>query len=98
MEDKRTYTNIKDHGNDMSYENEIKVEPKKDLTTKQKANEIVDMLINQAHKKLTSGEDLTASEMKVCLDVCKTYGTGVTASSDVDLLSDLPFEDEDKQK
>ena len=56
------------------------------------------MLINQAHKKLTSGEDLTASEMKVCLDVCKTYGTGVTASSDVDLLSDLPFEDEDKQK
>ncbi len=43
-------------------------EPKKDLTTKEKANEIVDMLINQAHKKLTSGEDLTASEMKVCLD------------------------------
>jgi len=90
---------------DLTFEDEVKfdLEDKKhtkpkELTTKEKANEIVDMLINQAHKKLTSGEELTASEMKVCLDVCKTYGTGVTASSDVDLLSDLPFEDEDKQK
>ena len=90
---------------DLTFEDEVKfdLEDKKhtkpkELTTKEKANEIVDMLIAQAHTKLKSGEDLTASEMKVCLDVCKTYGTGVTASSDVDLLSDLPFEDEDKQK
>ena len=27
------------------------------------------LLVTQAYKKLTSGEDLTASEMKVCLDV-----------------------------
>ena len=90
---------------DLTFEDEVKFDLEeqkptkpKELTTKEKANEIVDMLIAQAHTKLKSGEDLTASEMKVCLDVCKTYGTGVTSSSDVDLLSDLPFEDEERQK
>jgi hypothetical protein len=33
------------------------------------------LLVRQAYKKLSSGEDLTASEMKVCLDVCKTYSS-----------------------
>ena len=90
---------------DLTFEDEVKFDLEeqkptkpKELTTKEKANEIVDMLIAQAHTKLKSGEDLSASEMKVCLDVCKTYGTGVTSSSDVDLLSDLPFEDEERQK
>ena len=27
MKDKRTYTNSKEHGEDMSYENEVKIEP-----------------------------------------------------------------------
>ena len=72
-------------------------EKQKDLTTKNKANEIVDMLISQAHKKLKSGEDLSASEMKVCLDVCKTYGTGINSNNDVDIISELPFENEDRK-
>ncbi|AXH71618.1 hypothetical protein P200_gp050 [Pelagibacter phage HTVC200P] len=72
-------------------------EKQKDLTTKDKANEIVDMLISQAHKKLKSGEDLSASEMKVCLDVCKTYGTGINSNNDVDIISELPFENEDRK-
>ena len=72
-------------------------EKPKDLTTKEKANEIVDMLISQAHKKLKSGEDLSASEMKVCLDVCKTYGTGINSNNDVDIISELPFENEDRK-
>ena len=72
-------------------------EKQKELTTKDKANEIVDMLITQAHTKLKSGEDLSASEMKVCLDVCKTYGTGIQSNNDVDITSDLPFDDEDKK-
>ena len=72
-------------------------EKQKDLTTRDKANEIVDMLIAQAHTKLKSGEDLSASEMKVCLDVCKTYGTGIQSNNDVDITSDLPFDDEDKK-
>ena len=33
------------------------------------------LLVRQAYKKLSSGKDLTASEMKVCLDVCKTYSS-----------------------
>lgn len=81
----------------MSYENEIKVKPKEEISTKQKANEIVDMLITQAHKKLKSGEDLTASEMKVCLDVCKTYGTGIQSNNDIDIVSELPFDNEDRK-
>ena len=72
-------------------------ETPKDLTTKDKANEIVDMLISQAHKKLKSGEDLSASEMKVCLDVCKTYGTGIQSNNDIDIVSELPFDNEDRK-
>ena len=30
MKDKRTYTNLKEHGEDMTHENEIKVDPKED--------------------------------------------------------------------
>jgi hypothetical protein len=85
---------------DLTFEDEVKfdVESKpKELTTKDKANEIVDMLIAQAHTKLKSGEDLTASEMKVCLDVCKTYGTGIQSNNDIDIVSELPFDNEDRK-
>ena len=85
---------------DLTFEDEVKfdVETKpKELTTKDKANEIVDMLIAQAHTKLKSGEDLTASEMKVCLDVCKTYGTGIQSNNDIDIVSELPFDNEDRK-
>ena len=84
----------------LTFEDEVKfdVETKpKELTTKDKANEIVDMLIAQAHTKLKSGEDLTASEMKVCLDVCKTYGTGIQSNNDIDIVSELPFDNEDRK-
>lgn len=68
---------------------------KKDLTTKDKADEIVDMLITQAHTRLNSSEPLSASEMKVCLDICKTYSSGISSNSDIDILSDLPFENDE---
>jgi len=64
------------------------------LTTKDKADEIVDMLIAQAHNRLKSDEPLTASEMKACLDICKTYSSGISNDSNADILSDLPFDDE----
>ena len=67
---------------------------KSKLTTKDKADEIVGMLITQAHTRLSSGEPLSASEMKVCLDICKTYSTGILVDPDLDLLKDLPFEDD----
>ena len=37
--------------------------------------ELPELLVKHAYTKLKSGEELTASEMKVCLEVCKTYST-----------------------
>lgn len=68
---------------------------KQELTTKDKADSIVDMLITQAHDKLKSDKPLTASEMKVCLDICKTYSSGIQVDTNMELLKDLPFDDED---
>ena len=50
------------------------------------------LLVKQAYKKLTSGEDLTASEMKVCLDVCKTYSSEQIIDKAQDVLADVPFD------
>jgi hypothetical protein len=65
------------------------------LTTKDKADAIVDMLINQAHSKLKGDEPLSASEMKVCLDICKTYSSGIQVDPNMELLKDLPFGDDE---
>ena len=50
------------------------------------------LLVTQAYKKLTSGEDLTASEMKVCLDVCKTYSSETIVEKAKNILEDLPYD------
>jgi len=50
------------------------------------------LLVSQAYKKLTSGEDLTASEMKVCLDVCKTYSSENIVEKAKNILEDLPYD------
>jgi len=52
------------------------------------------LLVTQAYKKLTSGEDLTASEMKVCLDVCKTYSSETIVEKAKNILEDLPYDTE----
>ena len=52
------------------------------------------LLVTQAYKKLTSGEDLTASEMKVCLDVCKTYSSETIVEKAENILEDLPYDTE----
>jgi len=52
------------------------------------------LLVSQAYKKLTSGEDLTASEMKVCLDVCKTYSSENIVEKAKNILEDLPYDTE----
>ena len=67
-------------------------------TTKEKADAVVDMLISQAHARLKSPEPLSASEMKVCLDICKQYSGGIQGDSNIDLLKDLPFHDEEKKQ
>ena len=49
------------------------------------------LLVKQAYKKLNSGDDLTASEMKVCLDVCKTYSSEDIVKKANNILDDVPF-------
>ena len=50
------------------------------------------LLVKQAYKKLKSGDDLTASEMKVCLDVCKTYSDENIVKKANNILDDVPFD------
>lgn len=71
-----------------------KSQHQQDLTTKERADQIVDMLIKQAHARLQSPDPLSASEMKVCLDICKTYSSVIMADPNLDLLKDLPFEND----
>jgi hypothetical protein len=55
-------------------------------------DELPKLLVKQAYKKLKSGEDLTASEMKVCLDVCKAYSTDSLNKKPDNILDTVPFD------
>ena len=55
-------------------------------------DELPKLLVKQAYKKLKSGEDLTASEMKVCLDVCKAYSTDALNKKPDNILDSVPFD------
>ena len=55
--------------------------------------ELPQLLVNHAYKKLKSGEDLTASEMKVCLEVCKTYSKEPLSKKEDNILDEVPFDD-----
>jgi hypothetical protein len=43
---------------------------------------------------LTSGDKLTASELKVCLDACKTYGVEAEPKPTESIVDKLPFNEE----
>ena len=62
-----------------SYEAKIKSLPK--------------LLVDKANEMLTSGEKLTASELKVCLDTCKTYGVEIDEEPKQTITADLPFDE-----
>ena len=62
-----------------SYEAKIKSLPK--------------LLVDKAYEMLTSGEKLTASELKVCLDTCKTYGVEIDEEPIQTITDDLPFDE-----
>ena len=47
----------------------------KDVRIEKIIKELPELLVKHAYQKLKSGEELTASEMKVCLEVCKTYSS-----------------------
>lgn len=55
--------------------------------------ELPQLLVTHAYKKLKSGEELTASEMKVCLEVCKTYSSEPLEKKEDNILDTVPFDD-----
>jgi len=66
---------------------------KEDNNLEQVLKELPQLLVNHAYKKLKSGEDLTASEMKVCLEVCKTYSKEPLSKKEDNILDEVPFDD-----
>jgi len=67
-----------------------------DMKLKDIVKELPELLVTHAYNKLKSGDDLTASEMKVCLEVCKTYSTEPLTKKEDNILDDIPF-DTDEQ-
>ena len=64
----------------------------KEDTIESIVDELPVLLVRQAYKKLKSGDDLTASEMKVCLEVCKTYSSEDIVRKANNILDDVPFD------
>ena len=54
--------------------------------------ELPELLVKHAYSKLKSGEELSASEMKVCLEVCKTYSTDNLNKKPDNILDSVPFD------
>ena len=68
-------------------------------TQKDQVRQVLDelpvLLVMHAYHKLKSGQDLTASEMKVCLDVCKQYSDPEIVEKANNILEDLPFDNDE---
>ena len=64
----------------------------KEDTIESIVDELPVLLVRQAYKKLKSCDDLTASEMKVCLEVCKTYSSEDIVKKANNILDDVPFD------
>jgi hypothetical protein len=70
-----------------------------DEDKKEEVSKIVEelpvLLVAHAYRKLKSGEEVSASEMKVCLDICKTYSQPDIVEKANNILEDLPFDTEE---
>ena len=64
----------------------------KDVRIEKIIEELPELLVKHAYQKLKSGEELTASEMKVCLDVCKAYSTDALNKKPDNILEKVPFD------
>ena len=64
----------------------------KEDTVESIVEELPVLLVRQAYKKLKSGDDLSASEMKVCLEVCKPYSSEDIVKKANNILDDVPFD------
>jgi len=68
----------------------VKEDPK--IEIEKILEELPELLVKHAYKKLKSGQKLTASELKVCLDVCKTYSTEKLGTKPNNILEEVPFD------
>jgi hypothetical protein len=68
----------------------VKEDPK--IEIEKILEELPELLVKHAYQKLKSGNKLTASEMKVCLDVCKTYSTEKLGAKPNNILEEVPFD------
>jgi len=64
----------------------------KDVKIEKILEELPELLVKHAYQKLKSGNKLTASEMKVCLEVCKTYSTEKLGAKPNNILEEVPFD------
>ena len=64
---------------------------RKDVKIEKIIEELPELLVKHAYQKLKSGEELTASEMKVCLEVCKTYSSEKLGAKPDNILEKVPF-------
>ena len=65
--------------------------------TQNKKQEITKLLIDQAHQKLSSGVELSASDLKVCLDISKAYGIE-EKEKPKNIIEDLPLYELEKDQ
>lgn len=68
----------------------VKEDPK--IEIEKILEELPELLVKHAYQKLKSGQKLTASELKVCLDVCKTYSTEKLGAKPNNILEEVPFD------
>ena len=64
----------------------------KDVRIEKIIKELPELLVKHAYQKLKSGQELTASEMKVCLEVCKTYSSEKLGAKPENILEKVPFD------
>jgi hypothetical protein len=65
--------------------------------TQDKKQQITKLLIDQAHQKLSSGVELSASDLKVCLDISKAYGIE-EKEKPKNIIENLPFDELEKDQ
>ena len=71
---------------------QVKITEGKDVKIEKIIEELPELLVKHAYQKLKSGEELTASEMKVCLEVCKTYSSEKLGAKPDNILEKVPFD------
>jgi len=64
----------------------------KDVRIEKIIKELPELLVKHAYQKLKSGQELIASEMKVCLEVCKTYSSEKLGAKPDNILEKVPFD------